>query len=37
MFKELNDRKIPEELKFFWEEMMATMNSSFKQCKTLEW
>ena len=36
MFKELNDEKLPEELKFFQEEPTEAMNSNFMRCKTLE-
>ena len=32
MFKELNDKKIPGELNFIWEEMTVAMNSNFMQC-----
>ena len=33
MFKELNDRKIPEDLNFLGgEEMVVAMNSNFIQC-----
>ena len=32
MFKELNDKKIPGELNFIWEEMIVAMNSNFMQC-----
>ena len=34
MFKELNDRKLPEDLNFFLrgEEMVVAMNSNFIQC-----